>query len=148
LIARTRLLSAAAVVALVAVGGAAYVNRASASIAAPSIIIGDGQSIAGVDLSSFLSGSDPQRQMLALAYERVEHAYYKPVADQLLVSGEQQALTNFLKARKQVATRRSAQQRDRRPRSRHRDPRDDACRPVQHRYAKVAPARYSTRRSR
>ncbi|MBV9407314.1 MAG: S41 family peptidase, partial [Candidatus Eremiobacteraeota bacterium] len=35
-----------------------------------------------------------------LAYERVEHAYYKPVADQLLVSGEQQALTKFLKAKK------------------------------------------------
>jgi carboxyl-terminal processing protease len=103
LIARTRLLSAAAVVALVAVGGAAYVNRASASIAAPSIIIGDGQSIAGVDLSSFLSGSDPQRQMIALAYERVERAYYKPVADEMLVDGEQQALTKFLKERK-VAT--------------------------------------------
>ena len=93
MIARTRLLSAAAVVALVAVGGAAYVNRASASIAAPSIIIGDGQSIAGVDLSSFLSAKDPQGQMIALAYERVERAYYKPGADEMRVDGEQQALT-------------------------------------------------------
>ena len=103
MIARTRLLSAAAVVALVAVGGAAYVNRASASMNAPSIVIGDGQSIAGVDLSSFLSAKDPQGQMIALAYERVERAYYKPVADEMLVDGEQQALTKFLKERK-VAT--------------------------------------------
>jgi len=103
-IARTRLLSAAAVVVLAAVGGAAYANRAAASVdARPSVVIGDGQKIVGIDLSTFLTANDPQRQMIAFAYERVEHAYYKPVADEMLVSGEANALTAFLKTKKVAA---------------------------------------------
>jgi carboxyl-terminal processing protease len=104
LIARTRLLSAAAVVALAAIGGAAYANRAAAALSSqPSIVIGEGQAVVGVDPSAFSSGGDPQRQMIAMAYERVERAYYKPVADEMLVDGEQQALTHFLKDRKVAA---------------------------------------------
>ncbi len=98
--ARTRLLSAALVVAVAAAAGAVYAERASASPdAAPSIVIGGGQQIVGIDIGSLLAGRDPQKQMLALAYERVEHAYYKPVADQQLVGGEQKALSAFLKAK-------------------------------------------------
>lgn len=101
MIARTRLLFAAAVVALAALGGAAYANQAAASVNAnPSILIGDGRKIIGIDLATFLGGTDPQRQMIAFAYERVEHAYYKPVADEMLVSGEAKALTDFLKQKK------------------------------------------------
>ena len=98
--ARIRLLSAVLVVALAAAGGAVYAQRAAASVdAPPSLVIGSGQQIVGVDFGSLLGGKDQQRQMLALAYERVEHAYYKPVADELLVVGEQKALSAFLKAK-------------------------------------------------
>jgi len=100
LTARTRLLSAAFVVAVAALGGAAYAERAAASPdAAQPIVIGGGHQIIGLDIGTLLGRGDPQRQMLALAYERVEHAYYKPVADQLMVAGEQKALTAFLKAK-------------------------------------------------
>lgn len=97
--ARTRLLSAALVVALAAFGGAVYAERAAASAEPPPIVIGGGQQIVGLDIATLLGRGDQQKQMLALAYERVEHAYYKPVADQLLVTGEQKALTAFLKAK-------------------------------------------------
>ncbi|MBV8580346.1 MAG: S41 family peptidase [Candidatus Eremiobacteraeota bacterium] len=99
--ARTRILSAAVVVLAAAFGAAAYAGRAAEGIdAGPTIVLGSGQRIVGLDFGSLLGGGDPQHQMLELAYERVEHTYYKPVADQLLVSGEQQALTKFLKAKK------------------------------------------------
>lgn len=96
------MLSAALVVALAAAGGAAYANRAAAwADAPPAIIVGDGQQkIVGLDLATILGRGDPQRQMIEFAYERVEHAYYKPVADSLLVAGEQKALTTFLKTKK------------------------------------------------
>ena len=99
--ARTRLLSAALVVVVAALGGAAYSGRAATAPDTQMVVIG-GQKIVGLDLGSILGNGDPQRHILELAYERVEHAYYKPVADQLLVSGEQKALTAFLKARKVV----------------------------------------------
>jgi carboxyl-terminal processing protease len=92
-------LSAALVIALAAVVGAAYAQRAAASPDAAPLVIGAGQQIVGIDVGTLLGGSDPQRQMLAYAYDRVERAYYKPVADQLLVVGEQKALTAFLKAK-------------------------------------------------
>jgi carboxyl-terminal processing protease len=140
LTARTRLLSAAAVVVVAAVAGAFYAGRAVADSAPSSqtIVLGSGQRIVGVDFGSLL-GRDQQRQLVALAYERVEHAYYKPVADQLLVAGEQQALTTFLKLKKvsdpQVPRTTATGDRDR----------DIAIlettlATVQHRYAKVAPA--------
>jgi carboxyl-terminal processing protease len=104
LTARTRLLSAALVVCLAALGGAAYANRASASPdAGPSIVVGDGQKIVGLDLATLLGRGDPQRQMIEFAYERVEHAYYKPVADGLLVNGEHNALVLYLKKEKKIA---------------------------------------------
>ncbi|MBV9438404.1 MAG: S41 family peptidase [Candidatus Eremiobacteraeota bacterium] len=92
-------MSAALVVAVAAAGGAAYAQRAS-SAAAPdsSLLLGNGGRIVGLDLTALTGGGDSQRRMLEVAYERVEHAYYKPVADQLLVSGEQKALVAFLKA--------------------------------------------------
>jgi len=104
LTARTRLLSAALVVALAAFGGAVYAERAAASSdSAQRIVLGSGPQIIGLDVATLLGRGDPQRQMLELAYERVEHAYYKPVADQLMIVGEQKALTAYLKAKKVVA---------------------------------------------
>jgi carboxyl-terminal processing protease len=100
LTARTRLLSAALVVAAAALGGAAYAERAAAAAdPGTTMVARDGQKIVGIDLATLLGRGDSQRQMIELAYERVEHAYYKPVADQLLVAGEQQALFKFLKGR-------------------------------------------------
>ena len=99
--ARTRLLSAALVVAVAAFGGAVYAERAAAAPdGGQRIVLDSGRQIVGLDIGTLLGRGDPQRQMLELAYERVEHAYYKPVADQLLVTGEQRALTAFLKAKK------------------------------------------------
>ena len=65
-----------------------------------SIVLGSGQRIVGLDLATLLGRGDQQRQLVELAYERVEHTYYKPVADQLLIAGEHKALTAFLKSRK------------------------------------------------
>ncbi len=98
--ARTRLLSAALVVVVAALGGAAFSARAAAVPDSTEMVVIGGQRIVGLDLSTILGQGDPQRQILELAYERVEHAFYKPVADQLLVAGEQKALTAFLKAKK------------------------------------------------
>ncbi len=101
LTARTRLLSAALVVAVAAFGGAVYAERAAASPdSTQRIVLGSGPQIVGLDVAALLGRGDPQRQMLELAYERVEHAYYKPVADQLMIVGEQKALTAYLKAKK------------------------------------------------
>ena len=98
--ARTRLLSAALVVAVAALGGAAYAARAGTAPASGiTVVARDGRPITGLDLASLLARGDSQRQLIELAYSQVEHVFYKPVADQLLVTGEQKALTSFLKAR-------------------------------------------------
>jgi carboxyl-terminal processing protease len=100
LTARTRLLSAALVVGVAALAGATYVGHAAAADATETIVLGSGQRVVGLDLATLLGRGDPQRQLVELAYERVEHTYYKPVADQLLIAGEHKALTAFLKAKK------------------------------------------------
>ena len=98
--ARTRLLSAVAVVAVAAFLGAAYVERVGVPAQGSTALdLSDGSRLAGLDISTFF-GRDQQRQMIVTAYDRVEHAFYKPVADEMLVSGEQKALTTFLSARK------------------------------------------------
>src|ERR1700676_1856967 len=99
LTARTRLLSAALVVGIAALGGATYAAHAAAASDVHTIVLGSGQRIVGVDIATLLGRGDPQRQLVELAYERVEHTYYKPVADQLLIAGEHKALTAFLKAK-------------------------------------------------
>ena len=98
--ARTRLLSAALVVGAAALAGATYAGHAAAADTTQSIMLGSGQRIVGLDLATLLGRGDQQKQLVELAYERVEHAYYKPVADQLLIAGEHKALTAFLKSRK------------------------------------------------
>ena len=138
--ARTRLLSAAFVVVAAAMAGAAYAGRAAAESApARTIVLDSGQRIVGLDLGNLLGNGDQQRQMLALAYERVEHAYYKPVADQLLVAGEQQALTSFLKLKlvRDPQVPRSSATGDR---DRDIAILETTLSTVQHRYAKIAPA--------
>jgi carboxyl-terminal processing protease len=100
LTARTRLLSAALVVGAAALAGATYAGHAAAADTTHSIVLGSGQRIVGLDLATLLGRGDQQKQLVELAYERVEHTYYKPVADQLLIAGEHKALTAFLKSRK------------------------------------------------
>jgi carboxyl-terminal processing protease len=94
-----RLAVAAVLVAAAALGGAAYVGRASADDSA--VISETGTRIAGLDLS-LLSGSsgDANRDMIALAYNRVQSAYYKPFDDETLLAGEQKALVALLKEHK------------------------------------------------
>lgn len=136
--ARTRLLSAALVVAVAALGGAAYANRASAAPDAPAVVA-DGQKIVGIDLSTLLGRSDRQQQMIEFAYERVEHAYYKPVADGLLVNGEQKALVSYLHDVKKVAAPQVPRSSATGERSRDVAILESTLTSVQKRYAAVAP---------
>jgi carboxyl-terminal processing protease len=138
LTARIRLLSAALVVLAAAAGGAAYANRVAASPdAVPAIVAGGGQRIVGIDLSTLLGG-DPQRQMIEFAYERVEHAYYKPVADGLLVVGEQKALVSYLR-KQRVADPQVPHSTATGERGRDLAILESTLSSVQKRYAKVAP---------
>ncbi len=137
--ARTRSLSAALVILVAASAGAVYAGRAAADPApAQTIVLGSGQRVVGLDFGPLLDNGD-QRHMLALAYERVEHAYYKPVADQLLVTGEQQALTNFLKF-KHVGDPQVPRSSATGDRGRDIAILETTLSTVQHRYARVAPA--------
>jgi len=88
------------VVVVAALAGAAYLDRAGAAADAPTVLLGDGQHVVGLDLQSFLDRGNDPHTMLAQAYERVEHVYYKPVPDQALVRGEETALTKFLELHK------------------------------------------------
>jgi carboxyl-terminal processing protease len=140
LTARTRLLSAALVVAVAALGGAAYANRASASPdAQPAVVAGDGQKIVGLDLATLLGRGDTQQQMIEFAYERVEHAYYKPVADQLLVNGEQKALVTYLTRVKKIAHPQVPSNAATGERGRDLAILESTLRTVQKRYANLAP---------
>lgn len=96
---RLRLALAAVIVAAAALGGAAYVGRASADDRA--VISQTGTRIAGLDLS-LLGGStgDANHDMIAMAYNRVQSAYYKPFEDQTLLAGERKALLGLLKEHK------------------------------------------------
>jgi carboxyl-terminal processing protease len=137
--ARTRLLSAALVVGAAALAGATYAGHAAAATdTTHSIVIGSGQRIVGLDIATLLGRGDPQRQLLALAYERVEHTYYKPVADQLLIAGEHRALTAFLKA-KNVADPQVPRNTATGERGRDIAILESTLTSVQNRYAKLAP---------
>jgi carboxyl-terminal processing protease len=138
------LLSAALVVALAAAGGAAYVEHSARSTAADAttIAVGNGR-VVGVDLGTLLGRGNPDRQMIELAYERVEHAYYKPVADALLVNGEQKALTTFLRSKK-VTNPQVPHNAATGDRSRDVAILESTLAVVQQRYATVAPARTYT----
>lgn len=98
---RLRLVIAAVIVAAAALGGAAYVGRASADDSA--VLTKTGTRIAGLDLS-LLAGSsgDANHDMIAMAYNRVQSAYYRPFDDQTLLAGERKALLGLLKERKVV----------------------------------------------
>ncbi|MGA2391822.1 MAG: S41 family peptidase [Candidatus Lustribacter sp.] len=78
---------AAVIIALSALGGAAYAGRAAAD---PSIV--SDRPVADLDLNALLGYSDPNKRMIETAYEQVEHSYYEPVDPQLMVDGETKAL--------------------------------------------------------
>lgn len=87
--AKIRRVLAAAIIVVSALGGAAYAQHvaASESIGTP----------AHPTLETLKFGGDPNRRMLETAYEQVEHAYYLPVNQQLLLDGERRGLDAFLK---------------------------------------------------
>ena len=85
--ARFRLLLAVAIVALSALGGAAYAQRASAD----NSIVTD-RPVADLDLTNLLAPGDADKRLVQTAYEQVEHSYYEPVDAQRLVNGEVKAL--------------------------------------------------------
>ena len=84
---RIRLILAAAIVALSALGGAAYAGRAAADTS----IVTD-RPIADLDLAAFTGAGDADRRVIETAYEQVQHSYYEPVDSQRLVDGETRAL--------------------------------------------------------
>jgi carboxyl-terminal processing protease len=97
--ARLRLLVATALITSAALGGAIYVERSpvhSGDFADAS----QNGTMADLNLS-MLAASDatPDGHMLAFTYEHVQHAFYKPVNDRVLLSGERNALLKFLQAR-------------------------------------------------
>jgi carboxyl-terminal processing protease len=85
--ARIRLLLAAAIIALSALGGAAYASRAAADTS----VVTD-RPVADLDLNVLTGAGDPNKRVVETAYEQVEHSYYQPVNAQLLVNGETKAL--------------------------------------------------------
>jgi carboxyl-terminal processing protease len=85
--ARIRLILAAAIVAVSALGGAAYAGRAATDTA----IVTD-RPVADLDLATFAGAGDPNKRMIETAYEQVQHSYYEPVDSQRLVDGETRAL--------------------------------------------------------
>jgi carboxyl-terminal processing protease len=87
--ARIRILLAAAIVALSALGGAAYAGRAAADNA----VVTD-RPIADLDLNlnTLMGSGDPDKRVIETAYEQVEHSYYEAVDAQRLVDGETKAL--------------------------------------------------------
>ena len=92
---RLRFVLSAVIVAAAALGGAAYIGRASADDSA--VVSQTGTRIAGVDLS-LLAGSsgDANRDMITMAFNRVQNGYYKPFEDQTLLAGEHKALIGLL----------------------------------------------------
>jgi carboxyl-terminal processing protease len=84
---RIRLLLAAAIVALSALGGAVYAGHAAAD---PSIVTD--RPVAELDFNAFVRPGDADRRVIATAYEQVEHSYYEPVDAQRMVDGETKAL--------------------------------------------------------
>ena len=81
--ARIRLLLAVAIVALSALGGAAYAGRAAADTS----VVTD-RPVADLDLNGLMGSGDPDKRVIETAYEQVEHSYYEPVNPQLMVDGE------------------------------------------------------------
>jgi carboxyl-terminal processing protease len=85
--ARIRFVLAAAIVALSALGGAAYAGRA----ATDTTIVSD-RPVADLDITAFPGSGDGDRRVIETAYEQVQHSYYEPVDSQRLVDGETRAL--------------------------------------------------------
>jgi len=92
--ARSRSLLAIAIVAVAAWGGAAYASRVT-----PDSFLA-GRPTIGLDVTAFMAGGDPDRRVIQVAYEQVEHAYYQPVDPQRLMDGETRALSAYLTAKK------------------------------------------------
>ena len=84
--------------AVAALTGAAYISRASADDSA--LVSQTGTRIAGLDLS-LLGGSsgDADRDMITMAFNRVQSGYYKSFDDQTLITGEHKALLGLLHLR-------------------------------------------------
>ena len=85
--ARILIVLAAVIIALSAIGGAAYAGRAAADTS----IVSD-PPVADLDLNALLGSGDPNKRVIETAYEQVEHSYYEPVNPQLMVDGETKAL--------------------------------------------------------
>jgi carboxyl-terminal processing protease len=84
--ARIRLLLAVAIVALSALGGAAYAGRAAATSIVSDLPVAD------LDINALIGAGDSDKRVVETAYEQVEHSYYETVDAQRLVDGETKAL--------------------------------------------------------
>jgi carboxyl-terminal processing protease len=94
-----RVLTAALAVSLASLGGALFLAHEKAQ---PELLGDAGPGVASIDLRDLLTntkdGSD--QRMLDDAFQRVQHAYYKPFNAQTLLTGEQKELVAYLKDHK------------------------------------------------
>ena len=85
-----RLIFAAALVTVSAVGGAAYAGRA----ADPSSV--SDRPVSAFNFTQIIGNPDPDKRILETAYEQLIHSYYEPVDAQRLADGESKALNAFV----------------------------------------------------
>jgi hypothetical protein len=92
---RFRALLAVLLIAITSLGGALFLAHERGDQADDSLVAG---AAAPLDLRALLdnAGGSDQR-LLDLAFAKVEDVYYKPIAAQLLINGERQAITLYLK---------------------------------------------------
>ncbi|MBC5809454.1 MAG: S41 family peptidase [Candidatus Eremiobacteraeota bacterium] len=94
-----RLLIAAFLVAVAALGGALYLDHTRAS--GLDTFAGTGNGIASLDLKALLANPRAADQrMLDSAFRQVEKEYYRPVDAQVLLNGEQRELVAYLRKHK------------------------------------------------
>jgi carboxyl-terminal processing protease len=92
-----RALTAALVIALASLGGALYLAHERSAHGDELLVEGSG-GLATLDLQSLLARSRTGDQaLLSTAFRRVEETYYKPVAAQSLLDGEQHELVATLR---------------------------------------------------
>ncbi|MDE2573002.1 MAG: S41 family peptidase [bacterium] len=94
-----RALAALLVVVIASLSGAVIVQRErQAREAEQSVTIGTQNSVASVEIPDiFIHGSALDRRLLNASFQKIQSVYYKPVDDQVLVSGERNGLSEYLK---------------------------------------------------
>ena len=94
-----RVLTAALAISVASLGGALFLAHEKAQ---PEMLGDTGAGVASIDLRDLLTNTKDggDQRMLDDAFQRVQHAYYKPFNAQTLLTGEQKELVAYLKDHK------------------------------------------------